>query len=288
MNNIMGVAECQQVGRNQHVETDGRWDAVHGYERVAMELAEEIESGDWPAGTLLPTIPELEDRFGVSRVTVRGGIEELARRGLVYTGYTRGRRGTIVRGLGRVSHYAADEHRRGITSDRHDFFSEIARRAGKRPSKHFEMRFAVPPPDIAERMGTGEDELVVVRITRQFLDGEPWSRETSYYPRDLAEEVGLDVPRDITQGTVRALAEAGHVESAWVDDVVDAHASPDDALDLAVPVGSPLLTQTRTAATDQRITRVTRYTRLGGRVRLIWENGTDEGLGIILATQPTP
>jgi GntR family transcriptional regulator len=259
---------------------------VHGYERVAMELADEIESGDWPAGSLLPTIPELEERFGASRVTVRGGIDDLARRGLVYTGYTGGRRGTIVRGLGRISHYAADEHRRGTTSDRHDFFSEIARRAGKKPSKHFEMRFAVPPADVAERLGTGEDELVVVRITRQLLDAEPWSRETSYYPRDLAEEVGLDVPQDITQGTVRALAEAGHVETAWVDDVVDAHASSDDARDLAVPTGSPLLIQTRTASTDQRITRVTRYTRLGGRVQLIWENGTDEGLQIILANRP--
>jgi GntR family transcriptional regulator len=259
---------------------------VHGYERVAMELAEEIESGDWPVGTLLPTIPELEDRFGVSRVTVRGGIEELARRGLVHTGYTGGRRGTIVRSLGRVSHYAADEHRRGITRSRQDFFSEIAPRVGKKPSKQFEMRLAAPPSDIAERLGVAEDELVVVRITRQLLDAEPWSREISYYPRDLAEEVGLDVPRDIPEGTVRALVEAGHAETAWVDDVVDGYASPEDALDLAVPIGSPLLIHTRTAATDKRITRVTRYTRLGGRVQLIWENGTDEGLHLILANQP--
>jgi GntR family transcriptional regulator len=98
--------------------------------------------------------------------------------------------------------------------------------------------------------------------------------------------LSLDVPRDITQGTIRLLAEAGHVESAWVDEVVDAHASPDEAQDLAVPVGSPLLVQTRTAATDLRVTRVTRYTRLGGRVRLVRENGTDDGLRVIVATRP--
>jgi GntR family transcriptional regulator len=284
---IMEVRGCQWLGYNQSGDME-RWSAVHRYERVARELAEEIESGDWPPGTLLPTIPALAERFGVSPVTVRGGLDQLAKRGLTYTGYQGGRRGTIVRSAGRVDHHVRDEHRRSAGGDSHDFFAESARRAGRQASKHFEMRIATPPVDVARRLGIPGDALVVVRVLRQFLDGEPWSRETSYYPRNLAEDVGLDVPHDITKGTVRALADAGHTEVSWVDEVTDEHASPEDAQDLAVQVGSPLLVQTRTAATDQRITRVTRYTRLGGRVRLIWESGTEDGLRVIQAVRTAP
>jgi GntR family transcriptional regulator len=143
------------------------------------------------------------------------------------------------------------------------------------------MRIELPPEDVARRLGVSPDELVVVRVTYQLLDNEPWARETSYYPRDLAAEVGLDSPHDISEGTIRALAEAGYREVAHVDEVTDETAGSADARDLAIPVGYPMLVQTRTAATDQRITRVTRYVRLGQRTRLIWELGREAGLNII-------
>lgn len=252
---------------------------MHAYERVAAELAAEIEDGVWEPGAVLPTIPDLMERFGVSRITVRGGIEELARRGLVFTGYAAGRRGTIVRSTGRVPYFITDDHR--ARDERHDAFAEAARRAGKEPGKSFEMRFALAPADVARRLGVPADQLTVVRISRQLLDGEPWSRETTWYARDLAEEVGIDVPQDIARGTVRVLADAGYPEIAHVDEVTDETASPEDAEDLSVPVGSPLLVHTRIAAAAARVTRVTRFVRLGGRVRLVWQLGDPDALDII-------
>jgi len=254
-------------------------DRLHAYERVASELAAEIEAGDWEPGALLPTIPELMDRFGVSRITVRGGLDELAQRGLVYTGYAAGRRGTIVRANGRVPYWVTDDWQ--ARDERRDAFTEAARRAGREPGQTFEMRFALPPADVARRLRLAADELAVVRISRRLLDGEPWSRETSWYPRDLAEAVGIDIPQDIPQGTVRVLAAAGYTEVAHVDEVTDETASPEDAQDLSIPVGTRLLVHTRTAATEQRVIRVTRFTHLGGRVRLIWQSGNKQALDLI-------
>lgn len=258
---------------------------MHAYERISQELGTEIHEGRWPAGTALPTIPELEKRFGVSRITVRAAIDELEKRGLVYTGYIGGRRGTIVRSQGRIDHYATDALREDRTRSNMDAFTENAAKIGRTPSKSFEMRIEAAPREVTRRLGVPADELVVVRILRQFLDGEPWSREVGYYPRDLAEAVGLDTPSDIPQGTIRALHDAGYIEIAHVDDVTYDTASPEDARDLNVSVGTPLLIQTRVAATAERVTRVMHYVRMAERQRLIWELGDGAGLDVIRRTE---
>jgi GntR family transcriptional regulator len=257
----------------------------HAYAAIAATLREEVLANTWPPGTALPTLNELQERFNVSRITVRGAIEQLAAEGLVYTGYIAGRRGTIVRSRGRVTHYATDAVRADRPAHTTDSFEESAARAGRTPSKRFVMSIAQPPPMIAQRLGVEPDALVVQRAVYQLLDSEPWSREVSYFPRDIAEQTGIDTPHDLPQGTLRRLREAGYAEIAWVDEVTDETAGPDDAADLAVTVGSRLLVQTRTGATAERITRVTRTVRMGGRTCLAWELGADVGLALIRRLQ---
>lgn len=259
---------------------------MHAYERIAQTLAAEIDNSTWPEGGLLPTLPELEKRFDASRITVRGAIDHLAKQGLVYTGWAQGRRGTIVRHRGRTEIVANLAIRPGRPNNTQaDAFTEAAERAGRKPSKRFERKIEVPPAGIADRLGINRSEPAVVRILTQLLDEEPWSIETGYYPMDLAREVGLDTPKDIKGGTIRALEAAGYKETAHVDEVTDESADADEAFHLAIPVGSPLLVVVRTAATDKRVTRVMRYLRLGGRTRLLWEQGGREGLDVIAATR---
>ncbi|WP_165777739.1 GntR family transcriptional regulator [Amycolatopsis antarctica] len=257
---------------------------MHAYERIAQDLEAEIENGTWSPGDMLPTLPELEQRFGASRITVRGALEQLTQRGFVYTGY-KGRRGTIVRRRGRTTILATLPLRPDRNPCGHDAFTEVADSLHLQPTKKFELRREAPSADVSSRLGISPDSLVVVRETRQMLDDEPWSIETSYYPVELAKEVGLDTPHDIPEGTIRALAAAGHPEISWVDEVADGTADADEAHRLSIPVGSSLLIQTRTASTAQRVTRVTRYLRLGQRNVLMWEIGDESGVEMIRRTR---
>ncbi|MGH3800900.1 MAG: hypothetical protein ACRDTD_12320 [Pseudonocardiaceae bacterium] len=74
---------------------------------------------------------------------------------------------------------------------------------------------------------------------------------------DLAPQTGIDTPHDIPQGTVCRLREPGFAEIAFVDEITDENAVPEDATDLAIPISSALLVQTRTGATAQRVTPLT-------------------------------
>ena len=254
---------------------------MHAYEQIAEALAAEIEAGKWPTGTLLPTIPELEERFGVSRITVRGGLRELEKQGLVYTGYAGGRRGTVVRSTGHTDHLLSDPLRYTAEPKKEGTFSQFATRLGREPSLRFEMRLQQVDAWIAKRLGADPEDLVVVRILHQLLDNEPWSREISYYPRDLAEVVGLDAPHTLKQGTMRTLSDAGYKEIAHVDEITFEAAGPVDAHDLSVPVGTPLFVQTRTAATTDRVTRVSRFYRMARTSRMVWETGQEAGLQVL-------
>lgn len=53
------------------------------YVQLAQSLAEQISSGRYPVGSLLPTEAELGDAFDVSRYTVRQAIQHLRQQGLV-------------------------------------------------------------------------------------------------------------------------------------------------------------------------------------------------------------
>ncbi|GLC87306.1 GntR family transcriptional regulator [Lysinibacillus piscis] len=53
------------------------------YIQVKNELKERIIKGDYPIGSLLPPEPVLEKEFGVSKITIRKAVEQLAIEGYV-------------------------------------------------------------------------------------------------------------------------------------------------------------------------------------------------------------
>lgn len=56
---------------------------IPAYMMVYDQLKEQIKRGEYPINTLLPTEPELEKCFEVSRTTIRKAVELLAREGFV-------------------------------------------------------------------------------------------------------------------------------------------------------------------------------------------------------------
>jgi GntR family transcriptional regulator len=60
-----------------------RLSAVPLYIQVAAELRRRIESGHWASGQKISTIEDLQEEFGVARVTIRQAVELLEKDGLV-------------------------------------------------------------------------------------------------------------------------------------------------------------------------------------------------------------
>ncbi|WP_219834983.1 GntR family transcriptional regulator [Paenibacillus sp. R14(2021)] len=60
------------------------------YAQIANIVKDRILHGVYPVGTNIPTEPQLEDEFQVSKVTVRGAIKLLAQDGYVETGSGKG------------------------------------------------------------------------------------------------------------------------------------------------------------------------------------------------------
>ncbi len=248
------------------------------YKQIARTLRREIHEGVWPPKSRLPTLPELQKRFEVSRITVRGAIEELAGEDLVYTASSRG---TIVRSQEVLDHVVTTPLRQDRPRSAYDVFVETAHAAGREPHKEFSMRIEPANSEAARRLDTAEGEFVVMRSVLQWIDGEPWSWEVSYYPRELAAETGIDVNQDILEGTTRRLFDHGYGETAWIDEGTTAPASPDEAHILAVPVGIDLSHFMRTGASDTQITRLSWTRRVASKNRTVHELGTDEGIELL-------
>jgi len=53
------------------------------FETIAADIADKIAGGTYAAGDRLPTMSELCDAFGVSRITVKRALDELERAGLI-------------------------------------------------------------------------------------------------------------------------------------------------------------------------------------------------------------
>lgn len=87
--------------------TDDVLDLVGGtprYQQVMATLLRELRAGVYPVGSLLPPEPQLRQRFGVSRSTVREAVRRLCELGLVsrHQGV-----GTTVRAATSGVHYVA-------------------------------------------------------------------------------------------------------------------------------------------------------------------------------------
>lgn len=139
------------------------------YQQVKAALLEPIEHGRWQAGHQLPNEATLATSFGVSKITVRQALQELATMG--YVRREQGR-GTFV------LKPKLEKGPRELTS-----FTEEMRRHKLRASSHV-ISSAVVGADgrIAERLEVDEGERVLVVRRLRSADGDPMGVQTAHLP----------------------------------------------------------------------------------------------------------
>ncbi len=191
------------------------------YRRIAEDLRGKIEAGELARGAQLPTEIELRDQYEASRNTVRDAIKWLITRGLVET---RPGQGTFVveKITPFVSTLTGDPETGfgGGEDDIYDLEVKATRRVptASVPRVEIQQVSEVTAPEL--QLGTGST--VVSRHQRRYIDGTPWSLQTSFYPmRFVAQGAArLTEPSDISQGTVSYLRETLGVDQAGWRDVI--------------------------------------------------------------------
>lgn len=202
------------------------------YRKIERILRAEIEERLRP-GDLIPTEAELEQRFGVSRITVRRAIDELAHANL------------LVRRQGSGTFVA----QRKVTQELGILHSwtELMRELGFKPrTVDCEMMQVVPPAWVAQELNLDPVQPeAVLRIQRlRYADEEPISLMVDYvrlyFVPDLAER-GLE-----GESLYETLEKRYGLDLAQAKDTVTARrATLFEARLLGIEPGSPVLYVTR-------------------------------------------
>jgi GntR family transcriptional regulator len=226
--------------------------------QIATSLADAVTHGRLAAGERLPPERELASRFAVSRMTVRHALASLERRGLVARRVGRGG-GTFVAepkleltGLAGLSDQlralGREAGARVLSATEHDARTEDASLLGLRP-------------------GARVYEILRIRLA----DRRPVALERGTYPVEVYP--GL-LEHDL-RGSLYELFRAQYDETPVraVEQLEAVIALPDDAAELGVDEGDPLLRVERVSfGSSGRPLEVGRDLFRADRTRVVWES----------------
>jgi GntR family transcriptional regulator len=197
------------------------------YHQIYLLLRERIVSGRLPPGALLPGEQDLARRLGVSRITVKRALNELAARGLVER--QRGR-GTSVAGGAVIP----------LVAGTFDTLLEGLQRMGLQTAVELlEVEEEAAEANVAERLEIKPGALVQRAVRLRRLSGQPFSHLVNYIPVAIARRYSRDDLASMSMLTLleRAGAPAQEAEQ-WIS-AVGAGAAVGALLD--VSPGAPLL-----------------------------------------------
>jgi GntR family transcriptional regulator len=255
------------------------------YQQIADDLRVKIEKGELQPGDRLPTEPELSTSYGASRNTVRLAIAALLNRGLVVP---RQGLGTFV--ADEIVPYtvllSAERGWHGEAGQGGAYVSAV-KLAGRNPeTQRFAVEVREAADDVATQLDIAPGSPVVLRHAERLIDGQPWSMISSFYPMDIARDTPIELAGSIRQGIIRLLAELGHRQVGYRDQITARMPDLPEYNFFRLPGGIPLIVVDRTAYDSERPIRFTRHVYPADRNRLAYDLGELPGKYQALPTPP--
>lgn len=202
------------------------------YHQIYVLLREQILNGIYGAEALVPTEQELGERFGVSRITAKRALDELAAEGLV------------VRRRGRGTSVAGPLPTRPYNANLSGLLENLLMLGLKTRVAIIEFDYVIAPEDVRAALNLAADAEVQRVVRVRSIDGAPLSYTTSYVPASIGRAYGR---RDLESTPLLALLERAGCLIGSADQTIGAAlADTVTAPRLDVRVGSPLLSITRT------------------------------------------
>lgn len=194
------------------------------YAQMMERIRMDILRGVYPVGERIPPEHQLEERYGVSRVTVRRALQELTAAGLLER---KQGKGTFV------SQPRAQAEERGVLG-----FHEACQELGRKPSVG-EIRFRETEDGEADRIRLGlPPEAGMLRIQRVLkADGEPVILETVTFSAAYAWLEGINLKGSL----YRALQEYGIQAEKSIYDLSLQRLTAEEAAKLQAEEGTVVL-----------------------------------------------
>jgi GntR family transcriptional regulator len=197
------------------------------YHQIYLMLRERIVSGRLPVGALLDGEQEMAKRLGVSRITVKRALNELAARGLVER--QRGR-GTTVAGGAVIP----------LVASSFDTLLESLQRMGLQTDVELlDVSEEPAGAQVADRLEIKPASAVQRAVRLRKLNAEPFSYLVNYIPADIAR--GFPEADLATASMLSLLERAGAPAQEAEQWITAVGASADIATWLGVAPGEPLL-----------------------------------------------
>jgi DNA-binding GntR family transcriptional regulator len=226
------------------------------YMQIVAHIRERILSGELQDGDMIPSARQIVQQWGVAMATATKVLAALRSEGYVQA----------KPGIGTVVSAAGKGH---APRDR----ALSARRTGRiyPPGEHAKIRSAelvAAPPEVAEALGVEPGAQVIRRRRVTYRGTEPVSASVSWFDGVLAALAPrLLATERIIGGTTGHIAEAtGRTVTAGRDQVTGLAAGSEDAADLGIPDGSPVLRgRTWWTDADGGVIEYGEYTSVPGR-----------------------
>jgi len=197
------------------------------YRQIAEDLRQKIESGELGHGSQLPTELELRDEYEASRNTVRDAVKWLTTRGLVET---RPGQGTFV--VSKIDPYVTilTGEADASAGDGDIYINEVTARLRTPTTSDPRVEIQQATDVVIEALLVEEGSTVVSRHQKRYIDGIPFSLQTSFYPMSLAERGALMLIQapNIPQGAVAYLRKALSLDQVGYRDRITVRAPDAD------------------------------------------------------------
>ncbi|WP_121703754.1 GntR family transcriptional regulator [Streptomyces sp. E5N298] len=217
------------------------------YQRIADTLREAIRSGEYGPGDRLPGENDLMAAHGVARMTARQALSVLRDEGVAEARkgagvFVREFRPLRRRGIQRLAQqqwgngrsiWSTDIENRSLDVDQVTVSEEAA------------------PVSVAAVLDLADEETVCVRRRRFVLDGKPVLLATSYLPASLVAGSAITQEDTGPGGMYARLAELGYKPVHFREEVRSRMPSQDEATQLVMSAGTPVILVCRTAFTAE-------------------------------------
>jgi GntR family transcriptional regulator len=189
------------------------------YRQIADDLKKRIAKGELGADNKpLPSEKDLVEEYDASRNTVREAIKWLTARRVIET---RPPRGTFVLNLNQLVIHLDDTNGFGGDGARYASEVEAINRQASVSEPKIEIQLAAAAM-VAEELELEASATVLSRNQERFIDNDPWSMQTTFYPMTLVARGAqrLIEAADIPEGTVQYLKEELDIEQVGFRDLL--------------------------------------------------------------------